>query len=94
MRHHFYSFPHALARHEVEVRLTATTVEIFHRGWRVALDVRSHRKGGYTKSPDHMPAAHRAHREWSPSRLVAWDATVGSETAAFIEQLLDPEAGP
>lgn len=63
VRHHFYSVPHQLARREVEVRITATTLEVFHHGRRVALHVRSRRKGGYTTDPNHMPAAHRAHQE-------------------------------
>lgn len=94
VRYHFYSVPHQLARREVEVRLTATTVEVFYRGRRVALHVRSRRKGGYTTDPSHMPAAHRAHQEWSPSRLISWGGTVGPETAAFLEQLLEARPHP
>lgn len=94
VRRHFYSIPYQLARKEVEVRLTATTLEVFHRGRRVAVHVRSHRKGGYTTDPAHMPAAHRAHLEWSPSRLVSWAATVGPRTAAFVEQLLESRPHP
>ncbi len=33
---HYYSVPHQLIRQEVEARITTTTVEIFHRGKRVA----------------------------------------------------------
>ncbi len=33
---HFYSVPHDLLRQEVEARITAGTVELFHRGKRVA----------------------------------------------------------
>ena len=33
---HYYSVPHQLIRQEVEARITAATVEIFHRGKRVA----------------------------------------------------------
>lgn len=94
VRHHFYSVPHALARQEVDVRLTATTVEVFHRGRRVAVHCRSHRKGAYTTDPAHMPAAHRAHLEWSPSRLVRWAATVGPRTARFVERLLESRPHP
>ena len=94
VRRHFYSIPYQLARKEVEVRLTATTLEVFHRGRRVAVHVRSHRKGGYTTDPSHMPAALRAHLEWSPSRLVSWAATVGPRTAAFVEQLLESRPHP
>lgn len=92
--HHLYSVPHGLARQEVDARVTATTVEVFHRGRRVAAHIRSARKGGYTTDPGHMPAAHRAHLEWTPSRLIDWAATVGPETAAFVAQLLESRPHP
>ena len=38
---HFYSVPHHLLRQEVEARITAGTVELFHQGHRVASHVRS-----------------------------------------------------
>ena len=38
---HWYSVPYLLTQQEVEVRATATTVEIFHRGLRVASHARS-----------------------------------------------------
>ncbi len=85
----FYSVPHALARREVEVRLTATTVEVFERHRRVAAHARSRKKGGRATVRDHMPAAHRAHLEWSPSRLVRWAERVGPDVAAFARKLLD-----
>jgi transposase len=94
VRLHFYSVPHTLARKELDVRLTATTLEIFHSGRRVAAHARSHRKGGYTTNPDHMPATHRAHQEWTPSRLIAWAGKVGPETAAFVTQLLKSRPHP
>jgi hypothetical protein len=37
---HFYSCPHQLVKREVDVRATGSTVEVFHRGERVA----SHRR--------------------------------------------------
>jgi len=94
VRKHFYSVPYQLARQQVEVRMTATMVEVFCRGRRVALHVRSHRPGGYTTDPAHMPAAHRAHLEWSPSRLIAWGGEVGPETARFVERLLASRPHP
>ena len=75
---HLYSVPHALWRLEVEVRLTATTVEVFHKHRRVAAHLRGRRKGGYTTVREHLPAAHRAHLEWTPSRLVRWARREGS----------------
>ena len=61
----FYSVPHALARRDVDVRITARAVEIFHRHRRIAVHLRSHRKGGYATDAAHMPAAHRAHLGWT-----------------------------
>src|SRR4029453_15206629 len=34
VEHHAYSVPHALVHEAVEVRLTATTLEVFHAGHR------------------------------------------------------------
>jgi transposase len=41
-----------------------------------------------------MPHAHRAHLEWSPSRLIRWGATVGPHTAALVEQILASRPHP
>ncbi len=91
---HLYSVPHALRREEVEVRLSATTVEVFYKHRRVAAHVRGRRKGGYTTVRAHLPAAHRAHLEWTPSRLVRWARKTGPQTAAFTKELLDSRPHP
>jgi transposase len=46
--HHYYSVPHQLAREQVEVRITLTTIEVLFKGKRVASHARSYRKGGFT----------------------------------------------
>ncbi|WP_394144810.1 hypothetical protein, partial [Burkholderia multivorans] len=38
---------------------------------------RSRLKGKHTTIAEHMPAAHRAHMEWTPGRLLNWGASVG-----------------
>jgi transposase len=70
----FYSAPYRLARQEVEVRATSQVVEIYHKGARVASHVREYGKRRFITNPEHMPASHRAHLEWTPSRLVRWGA--------------------
>src|ERR1039457_1738544 len=45
---HWYSVPYQLTQQEVEVRATAATVEIFHRGLRVSSHSRSHRSEEHT----------------------------------------------
>ena len=92
--HALYSVPHALCRREVDVRLTAHIVEIFHKHRRVAAHVRIRARGGYATDPAHMPAAHRAHADWTPSRLVAWSRRIGPHAAAFVERLIESRRHP
>ena len=91
---HCYSVPHTLAREAVEVRLTSSTVEIFHAGRRVAAHARSHRVGGFTTIPEHRPKAHRKHLEWSPSRLIRWAEGIGASTGALVQRILESRPHP
>ena len=74
--------------------MSATTVAVFHRGTRVALHTRSGVPGRHTTVAAHMPHAHRAHLEWSPSRLLRWAATIGPATAALVEAILASRPHP
>src|SRR5271165_1969069 len=67
-----YSVPHALIRAEVEVRATARTIEVFHRGQRVAAHERRYRGRRHGTTPEHMPSSHRRYAEWSPERFRRW----------------------
>lgn len=94
---HYYSVPYQLRGERLDLRATTTTIELFHEGRRVASHIRSHARHQPTTDPAHMPAAHRAHLEWTPSRLIAWGATIGPATAALcaaiMEQRPHPEQG-
>jgi transposase len=48
----------------------------------------------YTTKPEHMPAAHRAHADWSPSRLIAWAEKVGPATARLVAEILESRPHP
>jgi transposase len=89
--------PYQLAGEVVEVRATDTCVEILHVGRRVASHVRSGLKHKPTTLPDHMPASHRAHVEWTPSRIIQWAVSIGPATARLVEEILaryrHPEQG-
>jgi len=85
---HYYSVPYALVKQPLEARLTATTVECFRQGQRVASHRRSSLKGQHTTVPEHMPKAHRAYAEWTPQRLVRWAEQAGPATAGVIAQIL------
>lgn len=91
---HLYSVPFRLVREEVKVRLTATTVEAFHDGRRVAAHVRGHRKGGFTTDPTHRPKAHQEHLAWPPSRLIRWAERTGPHTAAIVRRILEERPHP
>lgn len=91
---HYYSVPHALVRREVEARVTDTTVEIVHGGQRVASHAYSPIKGRHTTIAEHMPAAHRAHLEWTPGRFERWAADIGPSTRQLVEHLLTTKPHP
>ncbi len=90
---HVYSVPYQLVREQVEVRYTTHTVEIFHRDKRVA----SHRRR-YDRQPstvaEHMPSAHRAHAEWTPSRLIRWAEKAGPATGQLVTRILQSRPHP
>ena len=93
VEHHVYSVPYQLVREPVEVRYTTSTVEVFHRDKRVA----SHRRR-YDRQPstvaEHMPSAHRAHAQWSPSRLIRWAEKVGPVTGELVRRILRDRPHP
>jgi len=91
---HYYSVPHALVGQRVDVRVSAAMVEVFCRGQRVASHLRSPVRGQHSTVPAHMPKAHQRHREWSPSRLIAWGGTIGPQTAALIAAILAARPHP
>lgn len=79
----FYSVPYTLVRETVELRTTPATLEIFHRGRRVASHVRVTKTLTVVTNSEHRPKSHRAHLEWPPSRIVQWAQTVGPCTASW-----------
>jgi len=92
----FYSVPYPLVHERVEIRTTAKSLEVFHKGQRVAL----HRRptyfapGSYATIPAHMPKAHRKHLEWSPTRLIHWGQSIGPKTGELIEAILEHRPHP
>jgi transposase len=91
---HFYSVPHQLVGEKVELRYTGRTVEILHRGQRVASHRRSQERGRHTTISEHMPKSHQKHRDWSPSRLVRWGESVGPSTGSLVAAILESRRHP
>lgn len=91
---HHYSVPYQLVKEELDARQTASTVEFFHNGKRVASHVRSHKKSGFTTLEAHMPASHQHYAKWTPERLVRWAEEAGGQTAAVISKILESRPHP
>jgi len=90
----YYSVPYQLLHQRVEARLTATTVEVFLKGRRITSHPRLAGRGQVSTYPEHMPHAHRAHAEWTPSRLIAWAAKTGPATAQLVTDILASRPHP
>jgi transposase len=91
---HYYSVPYRLIRDQVEARLTTRTVEIFHKGERVAVHLRGVGRGRHTTVPDHMPSAHRRHAEWTIERIQRTAARIGPSTARLLSIILESRPHP
>ena len=92
--HHYYSIPFHLLREKLDVRLTATTVEVLRKGERVVAHARSHVRGAHTTLKEHMPPEHRKYAEWSPSRFIQWASRTGSATAELVEKIMASRTYP
>jgi transposase len=92
--HRYYSVPYILVRQKLEVRATKGVVEVHKAGRRVASHAREYGRRRYITDPAHMPPSHRAHLEWTPSRLVDWAATVSPYAAALAQKLLESKPHP
>lgn len=91
---HFYSVPYALVHQQVDVHLTGETIEILHRGVRVASHVRSWEVAKASTLPEHMPKAHQKHVGRTPSRLIEEAQQVGPLTGQLVEAILAAKRHP
>jgi len=91
---HYYSVPYRLVKEEVHVRLTVTSIEVFHNGLRVASHMRSHKKHHHTTKNEHMPEGHRAYAEWTPDRVVRWVGRAGEATAEVAQRIIASRPHP
>jgi transposase len=89
-----YSVPHALVRAEVDVRVTARTIEIFHRGQRVAAHQRRYGGRRHGTDPGHMPSSHRRYADWTPDRFRRWAGKIGPNTEGLVIAVLASRPHP
>jgi transposase len=91
---HFYSVPYALVHQQVDVHLTAETVEVLHRGVRVASHVRSYEPAKATTLTEHMPKAHQRYLGRTPSQLIEEAQQVGPSTGQLVQAILAAKRHP
>jgi transposase len=84
----------ALVHQEVDVHLTAETVEVLHRGVRVASHIRSDVPAKATSLPEHMPKAHQRYLGRTPSTLIEDGQQVGPWTGQLVEAILAAKRHP
>jgi transposase len=84
----FYSVPYALVRKRVDVFVTRSGVQIFHRGERVASHARVAGHNHWTTLSEHLAPAHSAVARRTPDWVRSQAAKVGVATAAYVERLL------
>jgi transposase len=94
---HYYSVPHALAKHKLWARITEKSIEVFHKGKRVACHLRAPGNRRHTTTPEHMPSSHRRYAGWTHERITGQAVTTGPNTAALVQLILmsrpHPEQG-
>ena len=91
---HHYSVPYQLVSQQLDVRVSARTVECFAKSKRVASHLRSFHAGAHTTQTEHMPRPHREYAQWTPERLVGWAQKSGPAVAELIETILATRAHP
>jgi transposase len=91
---HYYSVPHRFARAEVDVRLTARTVEVLLKGERIAAHPRNSGNRKHTTVSEHMPSSHRRYAGWTIERIRADARQIGPATAALCELILEHRPHP
>ncbi len=87
-RYFLYSVPYTLVHKSVDAFLSAASVQITHRGQRVATHPRLTGARRYSTLDEHMPPAHSAMANRTPDWVRSQAAKVGIATAAYVERLL------
>jgi len=91
---HYYSVPYTLVRQELWASYTASMVEVFHRGKRVAVHRRGPPNRGHTTLPEHMPSSHRRHADWTPARIMREAAEIGPNASTLVEVIMRERRHP
>lgn len=88
-----YSCPYQYAKKKVKVdlRVTDSTVEIYHKWERLTTHNRfpDYMKNKYSTHPEDMPPAFRNITEWDDERIRNWAASIGKSTGEVINRIFE-----
>ncbi len=70
------------------------SLEVFHRGQRVAVHQRRYMGPKHGTTPEHMPSSHRRYAEWTPDRFRRWAGKIGPNTEGLIAAVLASRPHP
>lgn len=90
----YYSVPHHLVKHQIEIQATGEIVAAFFQGKPVAKHPRSRRPGSFSTDANHMPPAHREQRTWTPERLKQWAKQIGANVFTLVEAMIERRQHP
>ena len=90
----YYSVPYGLIHEKVDVRLSASTVEIWHQGRRVASHPRIYKPGLHQTQDPHRPPSHKKYLEWTPERILSWGRKTGPSTEAVMYKVMASRKHP
>lgn len=91
---HYYSVPYRLIKKQLDVRISANTIECFYNHKRVCSHRRSFVPGRHSTVKAHMPRAHQKWVDWTPDRFVRWAEKIGPNTAKLITKVLASKRHP
>ncbi|MGH8153416.1 MAG: IS21 family transposase, partial [Rhodanobacteraceae bacterium] len=80
----FYSVPYGLIGRTLDVRVSETLVEVYHKGTLAAAHPVGYKPGDFTTDAAHMPEAHRRYLDRTPAQLQRRADAIGAHTAAVI----------
>ncbi len=81
-----YSAPFALSKQSVDLRITAATIEVLHRGQRVASHARANDLVPVI-DPLHLRPNDRHFSQWNMDHELEWALSVGTHTQTFLQLL-------
>jgi transposase len=84
----YYSVPYHLVGQTVNVKFSATLVELFAKGRLLTVHDRLQERGQFSTNDEHRPLAHRIVLDGEPKALLEWAASVGTNTLKMFEHHL------